>query len=845
MANYTPTPPSPAIVESLQRTCRAIFAEGQVTELRALGLNGRDGHCSSGWFDSVEALVESAIAIEAQQPEGIYITLNPVNPACLARSPNKLKPFLRVTTSDKEIVSRHWLPIDLDPVRPSKISSSASELEAARIKAKEITAWLENERGWPRGLRAFSSNGIHLLYRIDLPNDDDAKETIHRCIKAISKKFSDGSVKVDETVFNASRIWKLWGTISRKGASVPDRPHRRSFLWPGADEDYQSFADVIALTSEQIDSLALLCTDTKKGKGRSTTSLIAASKHVRDIDLNAFIAKHNIEVTRSESWDGTGWRHILAHCIFDPSHTGSGAVLGKSPTGAVFYKCQHDSCASKKWADVRDHFEPRRKGEKSQDGDDKDGSRTTSPSSPRAATDNAWELARDFIRDCYQTPEGDVLLRRHRESFYTYRPELGIFEELSLDAIRTQITIWASEYLEKTTVRAVNDVLHSIGANVTVPDTKDLPVWSEVELGELQPFSRVNMQPRRWIAMSNGILDVDRLLTGKPAEECIEQPSSKWVNTIKLEYPFDITARCDLWQKFLNEIMEDDEERIAVIQEAFGYCLWDSTELERFFILVGSGQNGKSTAMNILESLLGRPNVSFLSPSEIEDRFLRIGLYGKIANICTDMDDVDKFSEKMIKKICSGETIIADRKFRNSLNWKPRVKLFFATNILPRFVDITQGIWRRATIIPFDVQIPDEKKDTRLIHKLRGELPGIFLWAVQGMIRLLKNREFTRSVECERTHREYRRQCFPILTFLDEETEFNEDASSRIDEVYGAYTAWCKEHGLTKPKPLHMFARDVYEFRPTIRRERRRDDDGEKRVMLMGLKLKQFALRTT
>lgn len=832
MSNATPAPVwSPDIRESILRTCRAMFAEGQVIELRALGLNGRDNHSAAGWFNDFDALAAAAESAEAQQAEGIYVTLNPVHAACLARSPNKLKPFQRITSSDREIERRQWLPIDLDPVRPSKISSSKGEIELAHAKALDITAWLEGECGWPRGLRAFSSNGIHLLYRIDLAADEPEKILIRRCVNALSEKFSDAAVKIDTTVFNAARIWKLWGTVSRKGASIADRPHRRSFLLPDQNGNYPVFSDVECLAADQLAALAELHKEPERG--RSSSSGTAKAK---DFDLGAFIERHKIAVARDEPWDGTGRRFILEQCIFDASHTGSAAVLGRSPSGAVFYKCQHDSCASRRWIDVKEHFEPSkgRGGEGS-----KKGAKKATPSAPRDSGDDAWGLARDFLRDCYQTPEGEVLLRRHRDYFFRYRPEAGVYEEVSLDTIKTQVTIWVSEFLEKTTVRAIHDVIHCIGANVTVPDNHDLPLWAEMSLGEYQPYARFNMQPRRWISMKNGILDIDALLAGKPAEKCVHNPSSKWLNTVKLEYDFDVDASCNRWQQFLDEIMEEDEERIAIIQEAFGYCLWDSTELERFFILVGSGQNGKSTMMNILEAMLGRANVSFLSPSELEDRFMRAELYGKLANICTDMDDVDRFSEKLIKKICSGETIIADRKFRKGVQWQPRTKLFFATNVLPRFVDITQGIWRRAIIVPFDVQIPNSRKDTRLLGKLKEELPGIFLWSVQGMIRLLRDREFTYSLECDRVHREYKRQCFPILTFLDEETELDEEGSITMKDLYQSYKAWCSEHGLTKPKPLHMFARDVYEFRKSVRKERVRDDDGEKATRLAGLYLKR------
>jgi hypothetical protein len=37
---------------------------------------------------------------------------------------------------------------------------------------------------------------------------------------------SDDQVSVDTGVYNAARIWKLYGTIACKGDNTPERPHR-------------------------------------------------------------------------------------------------------------------------------------------------------------------------------------------------------------------------------------------------------------------------------------------------------------------------------------------------------------------------------------------------------------------------------------------------------------------------------------------------------------------------------------------------------------------------------------------------------------------------------------------
>ena len=72
--------------------------------------------------------------------------------------------------------------------------------------------------------------GSHVLYRLDLPNDETTTALIRGTIEAVADRFSGPAVAVDRTVFNAARIWKLYGTTARKGHDMPDRPHRLARL---------------------------------------------------------------------------------------------------------------------------------------------------------------------------------------------------------------------------------------------------------------------------------------------------------------------------------------------------------------------------------------------------------------------------------------------------------------------------------------------------------------------------------------------------------------------------------------------------------------------------------------
>jgi hypothetical protein len=139
---------------------------------------------------------------------------------------NRLKERAEYTTADNNILRRRWLPIDLDPVRPAGISSSEQEHAAAVHRARTIADDMVKE--WDRPIIADSGNGAHLLYRIDLPNNQESLAFVCGALPELDRRYSDTAVKVDVTSANAARIWKAYGTVARKGDSIPGLPHRLS-----------------------------------------------------------------------------------------------------------------------------------------------------------------------------------------------------------------------------------------------------------------------------------------------------------------------------------------------------------------------------------------------------------------------------------------------------------------------------------------------------------------------------------------------------------------------------------------------------------------------------------------
>ncbi len=212
--------------QEMLRACRLLMRPGDVHEIR-IPKTGRRGTIS-GYFDSPELAVEAILPLDGVVP-AIYITLNPVARALLARAANRLRERAEITTSDADILLRRWLLLDFDPIRPAGISST--DAEHGRAMTVACGAW-DDLRGAGLGdpVVGDSGNGAHLLYPLNLPNDQQATERVKRVLAGVAARCGTDDIAVDLTVFNAARIVKLYGTMACKGDNLPERPHRRSRL---------------------------------------------------------------------------------------------------------------------------------------------------------------------------------------------------------------------------------------------------------------------------------------------------------------------------------------------------------------------------------------------------------------------------------------------------------------------------------------------------------------------------------------------------------------------------------------------------------------------------------------
>jgi hypothetical protein len=318
--------------ENIAEAIRILFEPGQVVELR-VPKAGKFGTIT-GYFNDFAKLAAELARLSGDAP-AVYYTLNPVNPALLARANNHTNQYAKSTTSDApdNIVRRRWLLIDCDPVRPADISATDEEKSAGKKTVSEVKTYL-NGRGWPDPVIADSGNGYHLLYRIDLPNDDESRRLIESVLKALAVRCDNSAVKIDQKVFNASRITKAYGTLACKGDSIPERPHRLSGIFKppaGIETVAKEFLVALAAEAPKAEGKKSDTKSTKTGGGWTPTL-------VEDVLDKA-------DLNRGEAMDYKGetkWQH---DCMSNPDHRKPDAFTILNSEGYAHHHCSHNSCS--------------------------------------------------------------------------------------------------------------------------------------------------------------------------------------------------------------------------------------------------------------------------------------------------------------------------------------------------------------------------------------------------------------------------------------------------------------------------------------------------------------------
>jgi putative DNA primase/helicase len=335
--------------------------------------------------------------------------------------------------------------------------------------------------------------------------------------------------------------------------------------------------------------------------------------------------------------------------------------------------------------------------------------------------------------------------------------------------------------------------------------------------------------PDPWqLGCRNGVIDLrsGHFRDGRPDDFIKTVCPTEWQG-------FDASA--PIFQQFLSDVFNADQELIGFIQDLFGYSITGTCQNHIFPILWGQGRNGKGTLLELFKFVLG----DLVGPvaSEMllrQDRVKQSGsaspeilaLRGRRIAWASETDDGSRFSVARLKWLVGGDSLVGREPYgKREISFRPTHTLFLLTNHKPQASADEYAFWQRVCLVPFtlsfvdDPKEPNEKKrDPDLLEKLKTEASGILSWLVKGALRSQeKGLSVPESVKAATN--EYRSEEDIIGHFIKDRCKLCATYQAKASDLYKAYQEWCLQSGHRHMSVTKFGVRMGQRFKKTIQRD--------------------------
>lgn len=304
----------------------------------------------------------------------------------------------------------------------------------------------------------------------------------------------------------------------------------------------------------------------------------------------------------------------------------------------------------------------------------------------------------------------------------------------------------------------------------------------------------------------NGIIDLKR-------GELLPHDRNKYMTKMS---PVEFTDKADhpVWDRFLNDIFDGNTELIRYIQKTLGYTLTGSIDDQCMYFLHGDGSNGKSTFLGVVTDILG----DYACTTQAETLMVKHVNNGNASSniarlqsarlvVSAEPNQGFRLDEGLVKQLTGGELVTARYLYGNDFEYRPEYKIWVGSNHKPIIRGTDEGIWRRVRLIPFEVTIPEERRDKKLKYKLRQEYPAILAWMVEGCLMWFKEGETI--PECVRSAtRQYRKDMDVVRMFI-EECCIVGSGEVQASQAFKAYRQWARDNGEYDGMSNTMFGREM------------------------------------
>lgn len=781
-------PPAPGRSGPYMETFNALqllAPPGGVFEVRALG-----DRTASGYFDA-DHLEQAAKAIEALDAagtySGIYVTLNPVNPALLSRRSNRIETRLglkEATTADADIIRRQWFPVDIDPKRPSGIGSSDAEHAAALEVAGNVAGFLSEFFGFPAPVRGDSGNGGHLLYRIDLPNDDESRSLIERCLKALGAAFDRSptedrpGVEIDQTPFNAARIWKLYGTVARKGDNTPERPHRRARILEAPEV-------IEVVPREALERLATLAAEEEQPRQAPRPGSGGSGP-----DLDEWLREHGASLPSYHAKSRSGCRsfYIFDVCPWDPSHRDRSAFMGQFNHGPLFAGCKHNGCSGNGWPELRALVEPKRPKPTPA----REELRREMPA-PTPAAQRVPEVPGTFgdatISDLYEETRGGQIIIRyprlaevlHREMHtLSFNEALYVYQDGIYSRDKGRISARIKEILEEIGYNGAFSVVRREVLGYLLAENPQ----------DAYPFNKCAWH----LPVKNGVIRVDPGV----GEIDLLPHDPKFRFTYMLPVTYDPAADSAYIKQVLEQWVElDDVPYLLQVPAVAILQTWGCVQ-KQLFLFEGKHDGGKTTYCEFLYGFFGDGGYSQVDLLRLsEDRFALADLEHKLANIHDEMRAVAVRSVGQVKNLTGGLHHRIERKHENAYHAVLPAVHLFTCNTPPKIKEVDDdAFWSRWAYVVFPNRFPrdDGWKATVFTEANYSAFLNLVLEVV---VAVMQDRDALKRMTDAEVKERWTEAADATIKFVWAFFERDPEASVPKDDLYRVYLQYCQEAGIS------------------------------------------------
>jgi putative DNA primase/helicase len=443
-----------------------------------------------------------------------------------------------------------------------------------------------------------------------------------------------------------------------------------------------------------------------------------------------------------------------------------------------------------------------------------------SPKSNVVDTSEPLDTARRFLsagRDSEGLPE---LVRwqgefwRAEGTHYTARADELVSADLYrfLDGKR-DVSTGAPVKPDRTMVEVLAHALRAAAAlDVAAP-----PAWVNVGEGDAPA--------EEMISFRNGLLHT-------PTRSF--QPPSRRLFTLNA-LAFDYTPRAPRpaeWMRFLQQLWGSDMESLETLQELMGLLLTGDTSHQKIFLLVGPRRSGKGTVGRLLQALVGEANYCAPTLGGLAKDFGLEALVGKTLAVISDARLSGKADQSAVVENLlriSGEDVVsAPRKYKTDWTSKLRTRFVILSNEVPALMDQSGALASRFVVLQLRHSFYGQE-DRGLEGKLLAELPGILLWALEGLDRLRARGYFRQPGSGTEAVRQLEALASPVKAFIEDRCELTPEGLTDSATLYGAWSSWCLEQG-RPPGTAPIFGRNLLSAYPELRVSRPRAGDKRVRV---------------